>query len=369
MATFDSTTTNLLPKAQVQAVQSVTAMTATETRLVLPVSVPDTTRSDIFRAWCHAILYYQNVSGEDSGWKLAGWGKESLGRFLQERPIFAGRLRREEEGRLEIVSNDCGLRLFEARVQKTLSEFLELKEREDAEASLVYWKDIDEQNPQFSPLFYVQVTNFLCGGYSIGISSSLLLSDPVAMTTGFLKKWAKIHANFVSETDPTKLPLFYMPNLKPNSPSHIYPFGSNPSTRRGKAMIFKTTIEKTNMGDEMRRSLALQCIEEAEKKLNGAKMASEFSLLVKLPPEEIKVEKYTREGLKEKMSKFNCGLSVRSWDELGAAEVSFHGGNMPLRVSWWINSGLDEEGLVVLAPNPDEGASEMNAIVTVPSET
>ncbi|MDO8030387.1 acyltransferase, partial ['Planchonia careya' phytoplasma] len=92
---------------------------------------------------------------------MAGWAKECIGTVLQEHPVFAGRLRRREGGeeeRLEMVSNDSGVRLFESRIQKRLSEFLELKEREDAVGGLVFWKDIDVQNPQFSPLFYVQVT-------------------------------------------------------------------------------------------------------------------------------------------------------------------------------------------------------------------
>jgi hypothetical protein len=118
--------------------------------------------SGIFRSCLHVVLYYKSVSEEDSGWLLAGWAMESLARALSEQqPLLAGRLRRGEDGdgELEIVSNDNGVRLIEARIAVTLSSFLELlKENEEAEAQLICWPDIDEQSPHFSPLFYVQVS-------------------------------------------------------------------------------------------------------------------------------------------------------------------------------------------------------------------
>jgi hypothetical protein len=65
-----------------------------------------------------------------------------------------------------MVSNDTGVRLVEAKITMTLQEFLGLEENEKAEAELVSWMDIDEQNPQFSPLLYVQVCSgkgaFVC---------------------------------------------------------------------------------------------------------------------------------------------------------------------------------------------------------------
>ena len=80
--------------------------------------------------------------------------------------MLSGRLWRGEDGdgELDIVSNDSGVRLIETQVAVTLSEFLELKEKEEAEAQLVFWNDIDEHNPRFSPLFYVQVTKLTYPG-------------------------------------------------------------------------------------------------------------------------------------------------------------------------------------------------------------
>ncbi|KAK7850783.1 brassinosteroid-related acyltransferase 1 [Quercus suber] len=113
----------------------------------------------------------------------------------------------------QIVSNDGGVRLIETQVAVTLSVFLELKEKEEAEAQLVFWNDIDEHDPQFSPLFYVQVTNFQYGGYSIGISCSILLAD-LMVKEKFLTSWANIHNNILSSNNELKKPFFYLPNLK-----------------------------------------------------------------------------------------------------------------------------------------------------------
>lgn len=106
------------------------------------------------------VLYYNKAMEEDSGRIVAGWIKESVWTSLAEQTILNGRLRRSEGGNadLEIVSNDDGVRLVEAKIIITLQEFLDLKEKEKLEAKLVFWKYIDQQNPLFSPLLYVQVS-------------------------------------------------------------------------------------------------------------------------------------------------------------------------------------------------------------------
>ncbi|THG07891.1 hypothetical protein TEA_021063 [Camellia sinensis var. sinensis] len=299
MAKLNGTPTNILPNSHIEAAQSVTPTKATDPRLSRQVAITDSATSAIFRRRFQAILYYKKALSEESGWLLVGWMKLSLGKALEEQPILAGRLRRGEggKGELEIVSNDSGVRVIEARISTTLAEFLDLKEREDAEAELVFWNDVDDQNPQFSPLFYIQTKH------------------------------------------------------------------------RGKIMIFKSsTIKDLNLNDEARKALALQCVEEAESKF-GVKMASDLSLFVKeLSEEVIKVEKFAREGLLQKPKGCGSGLSCANWEDLGASEVNFFEGNRPVCVSYWINS-VPGEGFVILIPSVDEGVSEMNIFVTVPSET
>lgn len=154
----------------VEGVQTVTPSKITEPRQVRQVSANDPIGLGLFGQCLHVVLYYNKASEEDSGWLHAGWMKEySLNMALLDQPIISGRLRRRDIGdddpdrqpqhaELEIVSNDSGARLIEARIPITLSEFFNSKTRQVAEAELVFWKDIDEQNPQFCPLFFVQVT-------------------------------------------------------------------------------------------------------------------------------------------------------------------------------------------------------------------
>ncbi|CAL5359755.1 unnamed protein product [Camellia sinensis] len=299
--------TNLLPNSHIEVAQFVTPTKATDPRLTHQVAITDSSTSAIFWRRFQAILYYKKALSEESGWLLVGWMKLSLRKALEEQPILAGRLRRGggDKGELEIVSNDSG------------------------------------------------VTNFQCGGYSIGISRSLVLADPLAIIS-FLRRWVDIHNHMVSEADETKPPLFYLPNFKPNGSFLTNPIGSNQAKHRGKIMIFKSSTTKDlNLNDKARKALALQCAEEAESKL-GVKMASALSLFVKeLSKEVIKVEKFAREGLVQKPKGCENGLSCANWEDLGASEVNFLEGNRLVCVSYWINS-VPGEGFVILVPSVDE---------------
>lgn len=147
-----------VPNLQIESVQTVSPDKVTDPLQRRQVLVSDAVGSWIYRRCFNILLYYKKVVEHESGWIVAGWMRESIGRALVDQPLLSGRLRRGEDGHggLEIVSNDCGLRLIEAKIPITLSEFLDKKNKDD-EAKLVFWKDVDEQNPQFSPLFYIQV--------------------------------------------------------------------------------------------------------------------------------------------------------------------------------------------------------------------
>lgn len=158
---------NAIPNIQIESLLSVSPSKFTDPRQVRRVSADgssaDPFGSDILGGCLNVLLYYNQACQEDSGWLHAGWIKESLGKALLEQPIFCGRLRRiganagDHDKRLEIVSNDSGIRLVEARMPLTLAEFLGSKSLQDAETELVFWKDIDREDPNFSPLFYLQV--------------------------------------------------------------------------------------------------------------------------------------------------------------------------------------------------------------------
>ncbi|KAF2613111.1 hypothetical protein F2Q70_00007049 [Brassica cretica] len=208
-------------KSMIAGIQTVPPVEVTKHRKVRSISVGDPLGAGIFQRTLNTVTYYKHAGDSgDRGWLVAGWMKESLGRALTSHPMIAGRLRwrrkttaADEDG-LEVVANDCGVRLVEARFPASLPEFFEMvkRDRGRAEAETVFWTDIDEIDPQFSPLFYVQVTSFENGGYSVGISCSILLAD-ILLETDFLTKGAQIQSS-LAHSQTTLKPLFYLPSNK-----------------------------------------------------------------------------------------------------------------------------------------------------------
>ncbi|XP_024026878.1 uncharacterized protein LOC21406783 isoform X2 [Morus notabilis] len=366
--------TNTIPNLQIEALLSVSPSKLTDPRQVRGVSTAgsgDPFGSDILGGCLNVLLYYNRACQEDSGWLHAGWIKESLGKALLEQPIFCGRLRKTEarsaadgDKRLEIVSNDSGIRLIEARMPVTLSEFLGSKSRHEAETELVFWKDIDREDPNFSPLFYLQVTNFECGGYSFGISCSLLLAD-FLFNGNFLKRWAEIHNTMLSSPK-TKSPIYYLPKFKRDGSSIPGVFGSSPSKKSGQTMIFDARNSEKELA--ITSSLALLCVEEVESKLgyDYDKISSEYFSLFVNEPGNVKIEKCSKLGIinKAKLSLNNMGVTSSSWDEVGAHEVEFREGNKPVHVSFWIGSS---DQIVMAIPSSEKGISGMKIIVAVPN--
>lgn len=210
---------------------------------------------------------------------------------------------------------------------------------------------------------FFQVTNFERGGYSIGISCSLLLADPLGMAS-FLKRWASIHNTLVSENDKSKLPIFYLLSLRRlNDTPSIHMISSNTSRSRARAKIFNMA-ENMNSDEKICRTVASVCIEEAECHL-GTKMASKYWLFLKKLSEDIKTEACSKEEI---VPLSISGLSELRWDDSGVHEVAFFQGNRAIHVSFWIGS-LINDGLVIIAPSSsDEGCSGMNVVVTTPEE-
>lgn len=156
------------PKSHIEAVLTVTTLKVTEPRRVRQVLVTDTNpiSPKTIGGCYHIVVYYEKLKDEDCGMFLAGWIKESLAMALLEYPILAGRIQMKgkngDNKGFEIVSNDSGIRFYEARFPMNLSEFLGLSGKENLEGELVFWKEIDEQTPQFSPLFYIQASTIFC---------------------------------------------------------------------------------------------------------------------------------------------------------------------------------------------------------------
>ncbi|KAL8474545.1 hypothetical protein ACS0TY_030409 [Phlomoides rotata] len=346
-------------KLHVEGIQTVVPTKPTDPRKSSTIHVPQhLTSTTLLQRRFHVLLCYHKAYDDDSGWLLAGQIKESLGRALQEEPLIAGRMRRREED-LQIVSNDSGVRLVEAKAEMKLDDFVD---KRLAAAELVCWEDVVETNPNFNPLFYVQVTNFSCEGYSIGISCSLLLIDPFVLTT-FLKNWSNIHKNIVSNHNAPKIPAFYLPHHGKSYPAQL--MGTNTFNNAAETVIFKIPTNILNSDNNIHKNLAARCINEAEREI-GRNIAPNLSLFLKVPHEDAKVEICSREGLLESLSSdqggddFN-GLSscVRTWDELELKHLCFNEGKKPIYVSCWINSLVDEGSVMIVPVDADNSGFQI----------
>ncbi|XP_054810792.1 uncharacterized protein LOC129312188 [Prosopis cineraria] len=372
-------------KSQIEAVLTVSPLKVTEPRQVRQVLA--THNAKAISGCYHIVLYFPKSTKDDDHHHeafLAGWAVESLAMALSDYPLVAGRLRRREDpddggAVLEIVSNDSGIRMVEARIPMTMSHLLGLN-REDfveVEADLVFWKDVDEHTPDFSPLFYVQVTNFECGGYSIGISCSFLLTE-FLVVENFLKKWSDIHKNNINnlkaqneeEDTKTVTPIFYHPRLKnfESPPTEI--ITRTPTKHQVVNVIFKVASSQDagfeEDDDDMWKELGMIFVEKAEQKLDRKIMIESFSLMVMKSGEVIREvgscckSKSVQRSAGRVMKKKEYEVVRTTWDEFGGYEVEFEEGNEAVLVSRWIHCSVcDDEAHVVAVPFPKEGVSAL----------
>ncbi|XP_058106262.1 uncharacterized protein LOC131249467 [Magnolia sinica] len=387
-------------KLRIEAIQTVIPSKVAGPGLRRRISVSGPLRSDIYRKHIHIVLCYKKTHEDECGWMVAGWLKESMNSVLSEYPAFAGRLRRGSHGddrELAIVFNDSGIRLVQAQMDMTLSEFLNSSEREDSEAELAFWKDVDEENPQYSALFYVQdvesgetapmrglipswmahmseikavqrVTNFQGDGYSIGITSSVLLADPILMTS-FIRRWAHIHDEILAQNTIPKIPLFYLPNFKKTDRASTTPLTSTPCNHNHyQTMTFKLPnmdSKRFMEANETCEAIASLCSEEAVRILGGNETFSKLSFIFNDRSGDWRVITCVEEGQIGYKGRHEGAMGPTSWDDLGANEVSFYKGNMPVHVAYHVESCHDE-GLVLIMPPIEEGSLGIAVSVTVP---
>ncbi|KAL3360055.1 hypothetical protein AABB24_016518 [Solanum stoloniferum] len=91
-----------------------------------------------------------------------------------------GRFRRAESGRPYIKCNDCGARFIEAQCDKTLEEWLEMKDT--SLEKLLVSNQVLGPELAFSPPVLIQHTKFKCGGISLGLSWAHVLGDVFSAT-------------------------------------------------------------------------------------------------------------------------------------------------------------------------------------------
>lgn len=215
--------------------------------------------------------------------------------------------------------------------------------------------------------WFLQVTNFKCGSYSLGISCSLLIADPLSMAS-FLKRWAEIHIKLVNESKTPNSPIFYLPNFRKSSSAFLYtPTRATSEITSRQTMIFRYAKMNSTIDSEMQRSVAVSCIEKAITRL-GNKAASKFYLLVKKSSNVItKVDTICgKQVLPMEFSKdFNaiCSMNTSLSDSIDA-NIRIAEGNKPTDILYWICSPADEGLAMIISTDLD-----MTVVVTFPNES
>ncbi|KAG5413857.1 hypothetical protein IGI04_001424 [Brassica rapa subsp. trilocularis] len=115
-----------------------------------------------------------------------------------------------------IRCNDSGMRIVEAKVEGfTVQEWLDLDDRSIDHRFLVY-DHVLGPDLFYSPLVYLQITQFKCGGLSLGLSWAHVLGDVVSAST-FMKTMGQL----MSTRGPSKPVYPKKPELNPHANGHV----------------------------------------------------------------------------------------------------------------------------------------------------
>lgn len=182
--------------------------------------------------------------------------KDALSRVLVQFYPMAGRLGRDEDGRIEINCNAEGVLFVEAETPSLIDDFgdfaptVELRQLIPA---VDYSKDIS-----FNPLLVLQVTYFKCGGVSLGVGMQHHVADG-ASGLHFVNTWSDVARGldvtlppFIDRTllrardppHPTFKHIEYLPPpaMKPSPQSP-----TSDSVPEAEVSIFKLTKEQLNI--------------------------------------------------------------------------------------------------------------------------
>lgn len=122
--------------------------------------------------------------------KISTTLKESLSKVLVPFYPLAGRLQWKENGRFDLECNSLGVQFIEAQSSLALSDLDDFSPSSEYYCYLI--PHVDYSVPiQDIPLIFVQLTNFKCGGVSIGLLVSHAVADGQS-ALHFTSEWARV---------------------------------------------------------------------------------------------------------------------------------------------------------------------------------
>ncbi|GJN36735.1 hypothetical protein PR202_gb25627 [Eleusine coracana subsp. coracana] len=135
--------------------------------------------------------------------------KEPMFPWLDVYFPVAGRLRRREEvtgagdgggdsggeaalaGRPYVRCNDCGVRVVEADCDATVDECMEAEAERGGMCGALCYDKVVGPELFFSPLLYVQITRFKCGGLAIGFTWAHVIGD-IPSAAACFRAWTQL---------------------------------------------------------------------------------------------------------------------------------------------------------------------------------
>ncbi|KAL3619598.1 hypothetical protein CASFOL_034510 [Castilleja foliolosa] len=145
--------------------------------------------------------------------------------WLQLYYPICGRIRRHDGGRPFIKCNDSGVRIVEAKCSKTVEEWLAVIDSVDYHRQLVYHQPLMEHELGFTPLVFLQITRFKCGGISLGMRWAHILGDAFSASE-CINTWSRIMSN---QNVPS--------SHRINSPTTIQQLATSPSSCRSLKLL------------------------------------------------------------------------------------------------------------------------------------
>ncbi|CAI8611123.1 unnamed protein product [Vicia faba] len=145
-------------------------------------------------------FYHPTQDWLTSPTKISHTLKESLSKVLVTFYPLAGRLQWQENGRFDLECNSSGVQFIEAQSTLALSEFNDFSPSSEYYRYLI--PQVDYTLPiQDIPLIFVQLTNFKCGGVSIGLLISHAVADGQS-ALHFTSEWARLARGETIKTTP-----------------------------------------------------------------------------------------------------------------------------------------------------------------------
>ncbi|KAM3399277.1 hypothetical protein ACQJBY_004584 [Aegilops geniculata] len=325
----------LAPQVHIESVQ-----TGLPTRVVEPdrtrliaVATPPLSET-VLQHRLRAVLYYRS---DNSPWEEGIWVKESLGEALCFFPEIAGRLRHGANGSWAVKLNDAGVRFQQATVEVTMEDFLADLGRN--EAALAPW---------------INLSRFQGGGYAIGVSCAVLLSDPLSLAR-FLLTWAGKHSDMKEQNNIVQRPMMqYMAYIqRPEiccKRVRSFPIDSVAADGSNAQTLLFRTPGGSETGDL--RGLAAACISRASKELRVDRPVR-FTLIIAPGNSGRGATTVETAVTADDLDKGDDGniLEATVWNELGLEELTLRDVK-PVHVSYRIVAGGDE-GIVVVMPDGD----------------